>query len=478
MRQHPAFPTPFPDESIFSLLCRFHLLSAGASFKKNTLSVIGVNGSRPSNEFPGYLPSIAKLSGISMEYIIEHMTSVQYYKPFISNDIFQLLIGALETGGTGSLQSKLGNVASRLTPGQTLNYCPKCVEIDFKKYGAAYWHKVHQLIGITVCPVHGCYLGTVQRNSIKILLSPNYTREVNALAEEFDFNKLICEEFFDFEFRLSLSDVYKTYRNQLLELGFVTEANHIRQRLLRKFIAGKLNLLAKNSAIFKVLEEQCIKERYPETLFYNNFRYHHPIKHLALIYLLFGNWKAFKKSVISKERSIETTKPTKTCSTLKIDWTIGLRMLKSGHSLRYAARAIGTTIATLKIKAQQQNLPLDCRPSKVFDTEQRMIWRKLFVGQGCKNIAETMNFSIGAVEKILTRYPELVVLRKKIRFKNRLNQHRQKIAQLKLELSTRNEIKSAAPASYIWLFKHDKSWLYRNLPIDIPRKSRYKNRGT
>ena len=39
-----------------------------------------------------------------------------------------------------------------------LRLCPLCVGEDRKKYGEAYWHRKHQMIGIDVCAVHGCRL--------------------------------------------------------------------------------------------------------------------------------------------------------------------------------------------------------------------------------------------------------------------------------------------------------------------------------
>ena len=39
-----------------------------------------------------------------------------------------------------------------------LRYCPLCAEEDREKHGETYWHREHQIIGIDVCPKHGCFL--------------------------------------------------------------------------------------------------------------------------------------------------------------------------------------------------------------------------------------------------------------------------------------------------------------------------------
>lgn len=40
-------------------------------------------------------------------------------------------------------------------------------------------------------------------------------------------------------------------------------------------------------------------------------------------------------------------------------------MITEGSSLRATAHVLGTTVSTLKIKAQQNNLAIDLRPSKI-----------------------------------------------------------------------------------------------------------------
>jgi hypothetical protein len=41
---------------------------------------------------------------------------------------------------------------------QYLRYCPCCVQEDRKAYGETYWHRVHQLDQVNICPIHGCGL--------------------------------------------------------------------------------------------------------------------------------------------------------------------------------------------------------------------------------------------------------------------------------------------------------------------------------
>jgi len=73
----------------------------------------------------------------------------------------------------------------------------------------------------------------------------------------------------------------------------------------------------------------------------------------------------------------------------------------------------------------------------------------------------------------LSRYPELVKLRKKNRYFNKRQQHRQNLTNSLHKFKTRNEVRTALSGSYMWLYKHDKKWLYESLPEAIPRQQRY-----
>jgi len=471
---HPLFPKPMPDETVFSLLCRFHLVSAQGYFKANTLKSMGINASRPSNELPCFLPAFSRVSGISINQLIYKFTSVHYYEPFVSKTSFQYLVTGLANGNTSSLQSKLGMVANRMMQGQSLRFCPQCAEEDVEKYGITYWRITHQLVGATVCSEHHCQLYGVPRKSVKVMLPPQCSK-IECNDVDCDLTQLIFDEFHDSGFSYCLNKLRSCYENQLNLLGLLTASGRIRQRSLKSFLSDRLSQLSATSKPYSLLSSECSHGRYPECLFYLEHCNHQPLKHLFLIFSLFGSWKAFKSSFYSKEQVCKPVEPSTNVKN-SIEWATGFELLHEGQSLRQAATVIGTTVSTLKIKAQQKGIPLDTRPSKVFEDTQRAIWRKLFVGIDCKKIASEMKLSVGAVEKVLSRYPELVRLRKNIRYFNKRQKHRQNLNEAMQRFKTRNEIRANSSASYLWLYKYDKIWLYNHLPKAIPRQKRYSRR--
>lgn len=39
-----------------------------------------------------------------------------------------------------------------------LQFCPICTESDIQKFGESYWHRLHQVPGVKVCPIHNVFL--------------------------------------------------------------------------------------------------------------------------------------------------------------------------------------------------------------------------------------------------------------------------------------------------------------------------------
>jgi hypothetical protein len=460
-------PEPLPDETIFSWLCRYHLLAAHHSFRHFTLPMLGVNASRPANEFPSCLLSLSKLSGIELDALVKQMTSVNYYQPFILPNIYRELLQALRDGNTYGLQSQLGMVANRITPGMFLKYCPVCAEYDRRQFGVAYWHKIHQLVGITTCVYHRCHLVEVKKTSIKILLPTEFHHVERSGKEEFELSKLISDEFFDELGSISKKLTYQAYEQRLRLMGFYTKTGRIRQKAFKSYLLGKFMKLEHLSPYFDYLIELTETNRYPQCLFYRSDCIHHPIKHFFLIYALFESWADFKDSLNVKKQTTEIYLLKKI--DIKQDdnfWKRAFKMLRNGSSLRKVAKKIGTTVSTLKIKAVLNHVVIDRRPSKIKPDVERAIWRKLFMGIKTQHIALEFNLSVGAIEKVLTQYKGLKQHRKHIWYVDGFHKHKLCISAFLLAnpKATRNQVRKEVRASYYWLYKHEKEWLYDELP--------------
>lgn len=470
------FPKPLPDETLFSLLCRFHLRAALPSFQHHTLPLLGIRNGRPNAEFPCFVPQFAEMFGFDAKYVVNSFTNLHYYEPFLTQQGYEATVAALATGDTNSLQSRLGSIANRITPGAWLKYCPACVRHDESMYGVAYWHRVHQLIGITVCPLHGCHLHTQRRTKGTVKLPASMNQTEDGTLEECALTRLIADEFSDVARQAKKDNLVPLYLAQLNDYGLLTRGGRIKQKMLHQLLTDRISTLSRQAPVFEFLLTQTQKDYYPECLFYVAHANHHPIKHFMLIYTLFDSWSDFT-SRLDHQVANETRKQPNPmeCMRTERDWTDALRLLKNGASMRSVADTYSTTVSTLKIKAQQKGIPVDVRPKKIFKAEERAIWRKLFLGAKTETLAIEFNISIAAVEQILSKHPRLKILRARIRYFSDMQRHQSGIlSYVKAHRpTTRNEIKRECSASYTWLYKHENAWLYDHVPPEIPRGQRY-----
>lgn len=154
------FPTAYPDELLYSQLARYYTKSGYMAYTFAAEELFVSKTVRPDINFinsftPAAVQAITR--DISMEAVVEKHTMFSSYGRFLPKKrrqkAFQSLIAM--KGNYHNLlpipQSKTGEV-------RCLRYCPVCATDDREQYGEAYWHRIHQIIGIYVCPVHRCYL--------------------------------------------------------------------------------------------------------------------------------------------------------------------------------------------------------------------------------------------------------------------------------------------------------------------------------
>lgn len=183
------FPTAFPDETLHSVLSRYALLCGGSSRRapfagEKAAASFTQNVAFPSRlgDLVGALPAGTDLS---VAQIIKRHSVLPYYAPFLTNDQLQYAHASMAGDGRG-LMLMLGVNASRIGGAARTRFCPSCLTDDISRFGAAYWHRVHQLPGVLVCPQH-CQLlkvvdpGWYSRNSQQLYLPDDDGVQAHAL---------------------------------------------------------------------------------------------------------------------------------------------------------------------------------------------------------------------------------------------------------------------------------------------------------
>lgn len=153
------FPTPYPDECYYSILCRYYVRSGSTSYKHTVKKLFGnMQCLSTSVFFPIRLDCverwIPKGTAITRKTIAMNHTMYPYMA-MIYSEKFRKDMARVLRGKKPQMNLDLyGRQRSwRLWP-KYLRYCPICVCEDKNLYGEPYWHRTHQLPGMIYCTKH------------------------------------------------------------------------------------------------------------------------------------------------------------------------------------------------------------------------------------------------------------------------------------------------------------------------------------
>ena len=129
----------------------------------------------------------------------------------------------------------------RRTETPSMRYCPLCAADERKNYGETYWHRLHQIYELPVCPVHKCFLvntdyklsGNLPPNLIpaemviplseniilcdneKLLLLAGYIKEIFDLPIKLDMDLSVS----DILKRITENTMYRTPRGEVCRIS-------------------------------------------------------------------------------------------------------------------------------------------------------------------------------------------------------------------------------------------------------------------
>lgn len=156
------FPDPYPDELLYSVCARYHdimqypnsLIATNDFFGSGTISAV--------IDFPNrleYLVSVLPPGHLyNVDEIIDEYTMFPLYSPFLSSERASLVREDMRRGGDNRVSTRIGLKTSYSARPSWLRFCPACVEADRNQFGETYWHRIHQVPGVQVCPYHAAFL--------------------------------------------------------------------------------------------------------------------------------------------------------------------------------------------------------------------------------------------------------------------------------------------------------------------------------
>ncbi len=498
------FPTPYPDELLYSIIARYHIRSGNISPKITLQELFGSTTTIATPDLPSSLKYLSTqlqhLFPNSVTDLIDRYTLYPFYRPFLPPQRDRLIQKSMRSSIGQNIHTRAGIMASAIATPRYFRFCPQCNAEDLDRYGEIYWHRLHQITGVFICPEHS----TLLQNSTISFQGLN-RHEYYAASSD---NCVIvepCDTYSDRtkqQLQTLSADIWwllnrnltahspeyfqQQYRSLLIDREYANSNGRVRRVRLdrdfrlfydREMLALLDSSLAENSEAHWLFDLLC-KHR----------KSFHPIRHLLLIRFLtdsvdqffttkyqyqpFGKapWiclnpvaNHYRQPVIidlNVSHCLENKRPLGVfscdcgmiyCRTgpdeseedlYKIGkiiefgelWQQRLRELVEQQKLGLRAIAKELKVDTRTVKRYVSNLKLESH------------WEKRAV----QPIAENTSMdNIQSVDRSLIPAPQ---------------QEDWTNLQLQYPEATKTELRKLSPATYAWLYRHDRDWLKGNSP--------------
>lgn len=160
----PLFPAGYPEEIFYNICARF---VARAHYPTGVTAIQDLFGTRTGAivDIPSYLghfvdalPMDDGCKLFTVDSIIDDHSLLPFYGPFLTPERLERERAYMDGRDLTGAPKRRSLGFKLLRSPRRLRYCPTCARDDRKTYGECYWHRVHQIAGVVVCPVHGCPL--------------------------------------------------------------------------------------------------------------------------------------------------------------------------------------------------------------------------------------------------------------------------------------------------------------------------------
>lgn len=237
------FPTPYPDELLYSVFSRYHVRSRNSGFAQSLTDLFTNSSARTSIDLQTRLDTLYEQlprgSILTPENLMDNHTLLPLFKVFWSQLVVERMVQAMRSinanGNRGILKDNRMNISS-------LRYCSSCVRYDEQKYGEPYWHRSHHVLGVEICCFHDewltdCYDLSKQKRTLHSL-DADVIKNVFSLEKRkhTDYEKLFAQNIYKLlnnRLRESCTeDLNAIYFDNLRKMNYVTASGKIRKKEL------------------------------------------------------------------------------------------------------------------------------------------------------------------------------------------------------------------------------------------------------
>lgn len=477
------FPRMYPDETLHSMIGRYHLRSGNANILKSLEDlfshVIEVSVDLPSG-IEKIISALPESSRITAEELVFNHTAFLFYTNFLPSERANEIYNGMLNSKGGYVHYKSGIMGSSILLNKHLRYCPLCSREDLSSYREMYWHRMHQFPGIEICTKHNTWL---QDSKVPIVTHNKYDIQV-ATEENCDLNHITIVEDPDIKekFQIFFNNAEKVattnfqnrsfewftnlYRNRLMELGYINIRGNVDQEKLKKAFVNYYG-----EEFLELLQSPIIGEHsWLSYMVRKPKKSIHPIRHLLLIeflglkiedvfeqkyeFLPFAKapypclnpaCEHYKKDIIETVQVdiCDKTREPIGIFTCQCGFTYSRRGFQKSEEDRYKISRVkdfGQVWKNELIKLLNQNLSI------------REIGRRLHCdGKTVKRYANSIEVNTVRKLTITTEKFEL--------YRNRWLE-----AQKKHPNKSKSQLRKVESKAYSWLYEHDREWLNSNSP--------------
>ncbi len=236
MPKLPFVSVPLPDELLYSYLLRLSIANGFDDIRDFIEHYVF-----PSDESK-------KRSHIKISYDVQddlyrfaasvwktdaNQTLSFYLKTSLFHGIAPLCSSCSMSCYVGSL-SKYRNPSKLLSSSYAmiseLRFCQRCQDSDLNRYGYFYYHRAHQMPGVTVCHKHGCVLHVYDGKRGKETKMPIISRPLSSHSKSHEY-AIFCKEFLEAELECDLTAITDAITRKICELEYPPEGHLLTEQM-------------------------------------------------------------------------------------------------------------------------------------------------------------------------------------------------------------------------------------------------------
>jgi len=476
-------PTWLPDETLFSLVSRHHVLSGALHPWITCDRFFGHRRRGSAHDFPSRLDEFAFRTGFAFgdgEQLALRGTLIPFFLPWRDIRLGHQTIAALRGDRIGMLKFALGLLTSRFGAQHPLKACENCIARDRREFGVAYWHRAHQWPGVWICPCHAIpLLASSQKRNGQYryaFLLPS-TVELERAESAWRIEIASSDELMTRLSRLAamvlgasglapgaLNDpsvLATTYRRRMVEIGWLRTAERLDWPALTKNLRGHLDTMACLPEFARLRASRDALRTHLSLLLYGRSQ-SHPLRHLLLIAALFPDWNAFLASHNQVGNECSSIEHEESQSAEKEDSVSSEKPhVAADVSARELARRHQVDVHTAMARRASAGLSATRRPKILKPPVLQRLIACLREGRPKNEAAAMAGISITSVTRILRTEPGLQASWHQQRAEGRQKEHREVWSQLLRQQpgSVLRLLRLQAPAAYMWLYRNDRQWL-------------------